>query len=343
MEYIGIDVHQRESQVCIVGDDGSVVLERRVGTSRDRLAELLGARGAARVLLEASTDSEWVAQALETLGVEVIVADPNFAAMYATRSRRVKTDRRDARTLADACRLGAYRPAHRTSAAQRTVRAELAVREALVRTRTRYINVIRAALRREGVRVPSGSAATFARRVQALALPAPLTAVITPLLTVLAPLGHALAAVDARLARHVRTTPAAQRLCTVPGVGPVTAAAFVATLDDVGRFTSPAQVAAYVGLGPREYSSGEHQRRGPLTKTGNRRLRSLLVQAAWGYWRSRAARDTPLRHWAARLADRRGRLRAIVALARRLTRVLYALWRHGTVYDPVRLGGRAAA
>jgi transposase len=223
------------------------------------------------------------------------------------------------------------------------VRAELAVREALVRTRTRDINVIRAALRREGVRVPSGSATTFARRVQALALPPPLTAVVTPLLTVLAPLGRALAAVDARLARHVRTTPAAQRLCTVPGVGPVTAAAFVATLDDVWRFASPAQVTAYVGLVPREYSSGEHQRRGPLTKTGNRRLRSLLVQAAWGYWRSRASRDTPLRHWAARLADRRGRLRAIVALARRLTRVLYALWRHGTVYDPGRLGGRAAA
>jgi transposase len=88
MEYIGIDVHQRESQVCIVGGDGRVVLEQRVRTSRDRLAELLGARGAARVLLEASTDSERMAQALETLGFEVIVADPNFAAMYATRRWR---------------------------------------------------------------------------------------------------------------------------------------------------------------------------------------------------------------------------------------------------------------
>jgi hypothetical protein len=92
------------------------------------------------------------AQALEALGHEVIVADPNFAPMSATRSRRVKTDRRDARTLAAACRLGAYRATHRTSPAQRTVRAQLAVREALVRTRTRDISVIRAALRRDGVR-----------------------------------------------------------------------------------------------------------------------------------------------------------------------------------------------
>ena len=129
MECIGIDVHQRECQVCILDSTGRVVLERRVGTSRERFAALLGRRSPARVLLEASTESEWVAQALEALGHEVIVADPNFAPMYATRSRRVKTDRRDARTLADACRLGAYRLAHRTSAAQRVVRAQLAVRE----------------------------------------------------------------------------------------------------------------------------------------------------------------------------------------------------------------------
>jgi transposase len=172
MEYIGIDVHQRESQVCIVDEDGHVLLERRVRTRGERFAALLEGRGRARVVLEASTESEWVAQALETLGYEVIVADPNFAPMYATRSRRVKTDRRDARTLADSCRLGAYRATLRTSAAQRTVRAQLAVREALVRTRTRYISVLRAVLRRDGVRVPSGGAATFGQRVQTLPLSA---------------------------------------------------------------------------------------------------------------------------------------------------------------------------
>src|SRR5262245_51588628 len=209
MEYIGIDVHQRESQVCIVDEDGQVLLERRVRTRGERFAALLDGRDRARVVLEASTESEWVAQALEALGHEVIVADPNFAPMYATRSRRVKTDRRDARTLAEACRLGAYRGTHRTSAAQRAVRAQLAVREALVRTRTRYISVLRAVLRRDGVRVPSGGAATFGQRVQKLPLSATQARLVAPLVALLKPLNRQLAALEAQLTRGVAAHAAA--------------------------------------------------------------------------------------------------------------------------------------
>jgi transposase len=268
----------------------------------------------------------------------VIVADPNYAAMYATRSRRVKTDRRDARTLADACRLGAYHPAHRTSAAQRAVRAELTVREALVRTRTRYLSVIRALLRREGIRVPSGGAAAFGRRLAAVPVPPAQQAVIAPLVALLEPLNAALAAADARVARRLTADPGARRLATTPGVGPVTAVAFVATLDDVRRFARPGQVAAYLGLVPREHSSGERQRRGAVTKAGNTRLRWLLVQAAWGVWRDRHAASVPLRAWAQRLAARRRKGIAVVALARRLAGILFVLWRDGTTFDPARVG-----
>jgi transposase len=112
-----------------------------------------------------------VARCLESLGHEVLVADPHDAPMYATRSGRVKTDRRDAQAWMDACRLGAYRPAHRTSDAQRQVRADLAVRDALVRTRSRFISLIRAWLRREGLRVPSGMARYFERRLARLPFP----------------------------------------------------------------------------------------------------------------------------------------------------------------------------
>ena len=149
---------------------------------------------------------------------------------------RVKTDRRDARTLAVACRLG-YRPAHWTSTAQRTVRAQLAVRQALVRTRTRYISVLRAGLRRDGVRVPSGGASPFGPRVQALALSAPPHRLVAPLLACSGPSTSRPSwrrSSRAGVAGHA----AGRRLCTVPGVGPVTAAAVVATLDDVGRFVS---------------------------------------------------------------------------------------------------------
>ena len=137
MDYIGMDVHKRETQVCIIDGEGSVRLEQRIRTEPGRFADTLGARPRTRILLEASTESEWVAAALEALGHEVVVADPNYAPLYATRTRRVKTDRRDARALADANRLGAYRAAHRLPAARRELRAALAVREALVQTRTR--------------------------------------------------------------------------------------------------------------------------------------------------------------------------------------------------------------
>jgi transposase len=144
MDTIGLDLHKRESQLCILAEDGTVH-ERRIVTSRERFTAVVGGRPPARILLEASTEIEWVAQHLEGLGHEVVVADPNYAPMYATRSRRVKTDKRDARALADALRIGAYRRAHRVSAERRHIRAELAVREALVRTRTRYTSLAKSA------------------------------------------------------------------------------------------------------------------------------------------------------------------------------------------------------
>jgi len=114
MGIIGLDLHKRESQLPSKADDGTIT-DGRIVTSRERLTAVLGARPRARIPLEASTESEWVARHLESLGHEVIVADPNYAPMYANRSRRTKTDKRDARTLMDACESGAWRPAYRRS------------------------------------------------------------------------------------------------------------------------------------------------------------------------------------------------------------------------------------
>ena len=108
MDFIGFDLGKVSSQVCILTENGELI-ERRIHTDREHIGKLLGNRAPARILIESSTESEWVARFLEELGHEVIVADPGFAPMYATRSRKVKTDKRDARTLAEACRLGAYR------------------------------------------------------------------------------------------------------------------------------------------------------------------------------------------------------------------------------------------
>ena len=156
MEYGAIDLHLRRSQFRIGLQDGTVVKEGRCDTTRAEFTRVFGDRAPMRILLESSTESEWVAQHLESLGHEVIVADPNYAPMYGSRSRKVKTDGRDTAALFDACRLGIYRRAHRVSASQRTRRQQLRIRRHLVQMRGRGISLFRATLRQEGWRLPRG-------------------------------------------------------------------------------------------------------------------------------------------------------------------------------------------
>jgi transposase len=331
VDSIGIDLHKRESQLCTITEDGEL-LEQRIATTRERFTAVLGPRPPARVLFEASTESEWVARHLELLGHTVIVADPGFAAMYATRSKRVKTDKRDARTLCEALQLGAYRAVHRASDAQQQLRAQLAVREALVRTRTRYIAVIKAAVRREGLRLPSGEAEQTVAKLAALPVPAHVHAALAPLVAVWGPLQAEIAAADARLTALARQHPVVRRLATMPSIGPVTALAFVAALDDVTRFQSAHQVQAYLGLVPSEYSSGDRRARGRITKRGDARMRWLLVETAWRILRSPNPALAGLKAWALQLAARRGKRIATVALARRVAGILYAMWRDDAPY-----------
>jgi transposase len=243
MDPIGIDVHKKEGQICIAAEEGELI-EQRVRTEPGCFAEALGDRPRARIVLEASTESEWGARCLEGLGHEVIVADPNFAPMYATRTRKVKTDRRDARAVAEAGLLGAYRPAHWLCDAQRPVRARRSVRDTLVRTRTRYIALVRALLRQPGWPVPSGSAEGCPRRVMALPLPGRLRAEGAPLLAVMRHLQQQLASSDERIAAGRRTAERVRRLRRVPPIGPVTAAACVAAVEDAARFRRAHEVEA---------------------------------------------------------------------------------------------------
>lgn len=340
MEHVGIDVHKQESEICVLTGAGEVQ-RQRIRTRRSAFAQVFEGRARAQVLVEASTESEWVAQALEALGHEVIVADPGYAPMY-PRRRRVKTDRRDAEALAVACRQGTYRPVHRVSAARRALREQLRVRDTLVATRTRTISVIRALARGAGCRIGSGTAEHFVARLETAALPAALAARLAPLRELLAHLAPAIAAADEAVAAVGQAEPMVAQLQSAPGVGPVTSVAFVARLDDVTRFRSAHAAEAYLGLVPGEWSSGGHVRRGHLTKAGDPRTRALLVQAAWSVLRSRRRDARPLQHWAAGIARRRGRRIAVVALARRLAGILFAMWRDDTTYDVTRLRGAVA-
>jgi len=337
MTHVGIDLHKLESQICVIDESGEVRAETRVPTRRETLARALASWPGSQVLLEACNESEWVARHLERCGYTVVVADPNYTPMYGHRHTGYKTDRRDARALASASVQGLYRRAHRTSEPRRVVRAELVTRDALVRTRSRYISVIRARLRGEGWRVRSGKAESFVARVTELPLEPELGAQLQPLLQVMDLVNQKIAEADRVLERKAKAEPAAQHLQCMPQVGPITALAFVAALDDVRRFRNAHQVESYLGLVPRERSSGEHQVRGRITKTGDKRVRWLLVECAWGILRSEKASVQALRSWTDRIGTRRGRTIAAVALARRLAGILFAMWRDDVAYDPKKL------
>jgi transposase len=340
MDHIGMDAGMKSSPICELTEAGEVI-ERQIRTQRRHLQEVFGNRLKARILIEASTESEWIACCLEELGHEVIVADPNYAPMYAHRSRRIKTDRRDAHALAKACQLGAYRAAHRTSPHQREAPALLGVREMLVRTRTRWIVHVRALLRRDGLRLAPGRAENFVARVKELPLSPSLAPLIAPGLELLKPLNEQIDKLDAQVAIRACEDEHGRRMMTAPGVGPVTAVAFVATVDRVVRFVDGHQLESYIGLVPREWSSSETQRKGSITKAGNTRMRWLLVEAAWCILRRKKKPETAVvRDWADQIARRRGSHVAAVALARRLAGILYARWRDGTDYDAAQIGRR---
>jgi transposase len=244
----------------------------------------------------------------------------------------VKTDKRDARTLAEALRLGAYRATHRVSAEQRHVRSELLVRDSLVRTRTRYVALIKAAVRREGLRLSQGEAERTASKVRQIPLREEVLQELSPILELLSALNKEISSADERIEQLGKNNLVVRTLMTAPGVGPVTALSFVASLDEVTRFSGAHQVESYLGLVPSEYSSGERQHRGRITKRGNARMRSLLVEAGWRILRSRKNECAHLKVWAMQIAARRGKRIAVVALARRLSGILYAMWRDGNVY-----------
>jgi len=227
-----------------------------------------------------------------------------------------------------------------SSPRQRMVQWHLNVRRELLDARTRLISVVRAITRSQSYRIAGGATDTFLTRLAALNLPVSVSESLVPVRSVMELLNQELADADQRFEALVAEDPIVKRLTTCPSVGPITATAFVAALDNVHRFAGrrgAAQVTSYLGLVPREYSSGEQQQRGRVRRSAHPYVRVLLVQAAWRLCRSSDARAAALRTWAQAIARRRGKNIAIIALARRLTRILYAMWRDEIDYQPDRI------
>lgn len=335
MVYGAIDLHTRYSQIRIIDETGAVLRDQRIVTTRDRFVMAFHAFGPMRILVETGTESEWVAQILEAAGHTVIVADPNYAPMYGELTRKVKTDRRDVAALAEANRRGWYRPAHRTSVAQRDTKQILRSRRFLVQARSGAVSLVRSLLRQAGYRLGTGSCETIPARVAKLAVDAPLAETVAGLCRQITSLTLEIHAMDTRLQTRTATDAIVTRLRTVPGIGLIVATTFRAFVDRHERFGHAGQVSAAIGLVPREDSSAERRHRGHITKAGPRELRSLLIQAAWVCWRHGGSGT--LRAWVDRIAARRGRRIAVVALARRLSRILFALWRDETTFDTAKI------
>jgi transposase len=288
-----------------------------------------------RVVLEACAEAFAVADMALKAGHDVTVVPATLAPSLGVGHRGVKTDKRDAQTLSLAsCRMGSLPSVHIPSLQARELRALMASREAQVKMRTMLVNHVRGWLRTQLMRVRSGSTPTFPARVReaALARPAGLPLHIERNLQLVEAVSAQIAEADAELEQLVDGDAVCQRLMTVPGVGPVTAATFRSTVDDCSRFKSAHAIESYVGLTPSEHSSGETVRRGRITRAGSGRVRTTLVQAAWTAWRTRP--DDPMVKWSRALAERRPKQVAAVALARKMAGILFAIWRDASTYNP---------
>ncbi len=342
MRTVALDLGVRKICLCEVADD--LVVRRVTGRSLRDLDPYIGpGTPPARVAFEACREAWHVHDTLAARGHQPIIIDTTRVLRIGVGQHGAKTDRRDAEALARALARGIIPVAHVLSHARRELREQLCTRGAMVETRARYITTLRGIGRAHGIMLPTCSPENFTARVRGAAeLPKELLAHIEPMLRVMDALDQQLAEVETRLEVLARGAPEIALLATVPGVGLIVAATFVGALDDAGRFRDAHSVEAYLGLVPCEDSSGGRRRLGAITKQGNPWARAALVQAAHVLL-SKGPEDDPLKAWALAVAARRGKMIAVIALARRLTGVLWAMWRKGRSYDPRRLAARSAA
>lgn len=333
MDHLAIDVGGRESQTCLRSSDGMIVQEKRLLTRS--LPALFQSLPPSRVVMETCAESLWLSDAARSAGHDVRVVPATLAPMLGIGARRIKTDRRDAQALSEAsCRIE-LPSVHVSSSRSRERKAQLSMHEGLVGSRTVLINTVRGWMRTTGHRCRTGGTETFPARVRA-ALGVGVPAYIERQLQAIDHLNATIAESERELTKTAKADAVASSLMTVPGVGPLTALSFTATLDEHERFASAHHVQAYLGLTPGEHSSSDRQRRTGITKAGSRRMRWLLVQAAWAARRSRGARGSPLVQWSLQVEKRRGRAIAIVAMARKMAGILFAIWRDGSRYEGTR-------
>jgi transposase len=330
MEHIAIDLGGRESQVCVRDAAGQIVEERRLRT--ELVESFLKKRPAGRVVVETCAEAFAVADCARELGHEVRLVPATLVRSLGVGARGVKTDRRDARVLSEVSARIELPSVHLPSQTARQRKALCSSREVLVGARTKLINHCRGWQRTQARRIRTGKSSTFVSRMQEDG--AELPEHVQRVMHIIGELCSQLDVLDKDLESLAKNDELCRRLMTVPGVGPVTSVRFAAAIDEVQRFGDSRSVQSYLGLVPGERSSGDSKQRTSITKAGNSQVRWVLVQAAWSAWRHR--KNDPMVCWARQVAERRGKHVAVVALARKMAGILYAIWRDNTSYDPSR-------
>lgn len=320
--------------MCIRREDGSIVQERKHPTRR--LGDLMQTWPTSRIVLETSSESFRIADLALAAKHEVRVVPATLAKQLGVGERGVKTDLRDARKLSEvSCRID-LPSVHIPSADARELRSMLRSRETLVSTRTKLVNHVKGWMRTQLWKLRSGAPATLPERLRAYAVTVQqaLPVHIEETLLVMETLTLQISASNNRVRKLAREHSVACLLMTMPGVGPVTALTFIAVIDRVDRFERTHHLRSYLGLTPGENSSSERERRTSITKAGSTAVRRTLVQAAWTAIRT--APNAPMVKWAAQIAERRGKFIAVVALARKMAGIMFALWRDNTTYSALK-------
>ena len=342
MDYFaGLDVSVKQTSVCIVDDTGRLVREVKVASEPEALLPVVTnpLYRFKRIGLEAGPLSQWLFSALAEAGLPVICVETRH--MRAVLQAQInKTDRNDARGIAQMMRAGLYRPVHVKTLRSQKLRMLLTHRKLLQSKAIAIDNDLRGTLRNFGLKVGVVGVLKFEARIRELVENLPdLAELVEPLLIVRRTLREQVGILHRRLLAIVRHDDVCRRLMTVPGVGPVVALTYRATVDVPARFRNSKAVGAVLGLTPSRYQSGEINRTGAISKCG---ARTLLYEAAH-IMLVRLAKWCWLKAWAMKIARRRGIKKAIVALARRLAVIMHRIWVDGTEFRWTREQAVAAA
>jgi transposase len=332
--YVGLDVSLKQTSICVVDQTGSMVCEGVVDSDPEAIAEFVRAKapGVVRIGIETGPTTTWLWTELKRLGLPVICIDARHAKAV-LKMQINKSDRNDAAGIARIMQTGWFKEVRVKDLDSHAVRALLASRALLVKIKRDLENQVRGLLKNLGLVIGRAKFNVFAVRAEGLIEGRPeLVAAVRPLLEARHAIEQQVDDLDRKVQKLARHDAQVRRFMTAPGVGPITALCFKATIDDPARFKRSRSVGAYVGLTSRRHASGEVDWSGRISKCGDAMLRMYLFEAA-GVLLTRVPKWSALKAWGTRLIKRNGLRKAKVAVARKLAVILHRMWIEGTEFN----------